>query len=52
MYIKEWESFGRHWVKAFRMTVSGLGVAQVTLAGMLGAKRGKCFRGGRFLFPI
>ncbi|KAJ3038080.1 hypothetical protein HDV00_001041, partial [Rhizophlyctis rosea] len=39
VYVKEWEGFGRHWGKGFGMCCAGLGVAQVTLAGMVGAKR-------------
>ncbi|KAJ3046953.1 hypothetical protein HK097_000372, partial [Rhizophlyctis rosea] len=50
VYIKEWESFGRHFVKAFRMVVAGLGVSQVTLAGMLGAKRAQT--GAILMIPL
>ncbi|KAJ3290220.1 hypothetical protein HK104_006910 [Borealophlyctis nickersoniae] len=38
VYVKEWESFGRHWVQAFKMSVAGVGVYQVTLLGILAAK--------------
>ncbi|KND05124.1 uncharacterized protein SPPG_00794 [Spizellomyces punctatus DAOM BR117] len=38
VYVKEWESFGQHWVMAFKRCVTGLGVMQVLLAGMLAVK--------------
>ncbi|KAJ3188365.1 hypothetical protein HDU85_005516 [Gaertneriomyces sp. JEL0708] len=38
VYVKEWESFGRHWVMAFKRATVGMGVMQVVLAGVLVAK--------------
>jgi len=40
--VKEWESYGAHWILAFNRCVVGLFVAQTTLIGMLGVKEGNC----------
>ncbi|TPX60735.1 hypothetical protein PhCBS80983_g01641 [Powellomyces hirtus] len=39
VYVKEWESYGYHWVMAFHRCTVGLGVAQVLLAGLLALKK-------------
>ncbi|KAJ3193907.1 hypothetical protein HK101_003887 [Irineochytrium annulatum] len=39
VYVKEWESYGRHWVMSFKRMIVGLLIFQVTMAGLLLAKQ-------------
>ena len=38
VYIKHWEAFGRHFVMAYKRSLFGLGLFQVTLVGMFSLK--------------
>ncbi|KAI8825638.1 uncharacterized protein EV422DRAFT_134538 [Fimicolochytrium jonesii] len=38
VYVKEWESYGYHWVLAFHRCTVGLGIYQVLIVGLLALK--------------
>lgn len=41
VYVKEWESYGRHWIMAFNRALVGVAVFQLTLLGILLLKESK-----------
>ncbi|KAJ3206272.1 hypothetical protein HDU67_008288 [Dinochytrium kinnereticum] len=39
VYVKEWESYGRHWVLGFKRIIIGLIIFQVTMGGIFVTKK-------------
>ncbi|KAJ3082755.1 hypothetical protein HK102_001476, partial [Quaeritorhiza haematococci] len=50
VYVKHWESYGRHWTMAFDQSLVGLFVYQVTLTGLLITKQAPIL--ASFILPL